>query len=47
MAAAKVFLSYAHEDDAHRAALVDHLTPLIDAGVLLEVWHDRQIQPGL
>lgn len=46
MAAAKVFLSYAHEDDAHRAALVDHLTPLIDAGVLLEVWHDRQIQPG-
>lgn len=45
MAAAKVFLSYAHEDDAHRAALVDHLTPLVDAGVL-EVWHDRQIQPG-
>lgn len=45
MAAAKVFLSYAHEDDAHRAALVDHLTPLIDAGVL-QVWHDRQIQPG-
>ena len=45
MAAAKVFLSYAHEDDAHRAALVDHLTPLIDAGVL-EVWHDRRIRPG-
>lgn len=45
MAAARVFLSYAHEDDAHRAALVDHLAPLIDAGVL-QVWHDRQIQPG-
>lgn len=45
MAAAKVFLSYAHEDDAHRAKLVNHLAPLIDKGVL-QVWHDRKIRPG-
>lgn len=45
MAAAKVFLSYAHKDDAHRAKLVNHLAPLIDKGVL-QVWHDRKIRPG-
>jgi tetratricopeptide (TPR) repeat protein len=45
MAAAKVFLSYAHDDDAHRIKLVKHLAPLIDKGVL-QVWHDRQIRPG-
>jgi tetratricopeptide (TPR) repeat protein len=41
----KLFVSYAHEDDAHRNALVDHLTPLIDAGVF-SLWHDRCLTGG-
>lgn len=41
----KLFISYAHEDDAHRAALVEHLTPLIDAGVFT-LWHDRRLTGG-
>jgi tetratricopeptide (TPR) repeat protein len=41
----KLFLSYAHEDDAHREALVEHLTPLIDAGVFT-LWHDRRLTGG-
>ncbi|HMW21908.1 MAG TPA: TIR domain-containing protein [Burkholderiaceae bacterium] len=41
----KLFISYAHVDDAHRAALVEHLTPLIDAGVFT-LWHDRRLTGG-
>lgn len=41
----KLFISYAHEDDAHRAALVEHLAPLLGAGVFT-LWHDRRLTGG-
>lgn len=41
----KVFISYAHEDDAHRIALVEHLSPLIDNGTFT-LWHDRCLSGG-
>lgn len=41
----KVFISYAHKDDAERADLVDQLTPLVDDHTF-ELWHDRCLRPG-
>ena len=44
-APAKVFFSYAHADEAHRAALEKHLRLLQRQG-LVEGWHDRMIRAG-
>lgn len=41
----KVFVSYAHEDDAHRDTLARHLSALVKEG-LIEIWHDRKITGG-
>ena len=41
----KVFVSYAHEDDRHRATLTRHLSALKAEG-LIEIWHDRRITGG-
>lgn len=41
----KVFVSYAHEDEPHRATLLAHLSALEDEG-LIEIWHDRKITGG-
>jgi formylglycine-generating enzyme required for sulfatase activity len=41
----RVFVSYAHEDEAHRTALEKHLT-LLRRQSLVEPWHDRMIPPG-
>lgn len=42
---AKVFISYAHKDEDHKNALVEHISPLIRAG-LIEEWNDRKLVPG-
>lgn len=44
-AAAKVFVSYAHEDEPFKDALGTMLSLLQRQGVL-EFWHDRRIEPG-
>lgn len=41
----KVFISYAHKDEAHKDALIEHLTTLRRNGIISE-WHDRKIVPG-
>lgn len=41
----KVFLSYAHEDDAHREELGKHLSAL-EREKVVELWHDRRITAG-
>jgi CheY-like chemotaxis protein len=41
----KVFISYAHKDEALRRALDDHLALLIGRGVI-DAWHDRHIVAG-
>jgi len=40
-----VFMSYAHEDEAHRETLARHLRALEDEG-LIRLWHDRKITAG-
>src|SRR5688572_27259939 len=40
-----VFISYAHEDEAHRETLARHLSALEDEG-LIRLWHDRKITAG-
>lgn len=42
---ARIFISYAHADEAHRKRLEVHLSPLIREG-LIEAWHDRMIPAG-
>lgn len=42
---AKVFFSYAHEDEELRDKLETHLSVLKRQGVI-ETWHDRRIGPG-
>lgn len=42
---AKLFVSYSHKDEPHRDALESHLKVLSRTG-LLDVWHDRRIDPG-
>jgi len=41
----RAFVSYAHEDEGFREELSKHLRTLTRRGVL-EVWHDRRIEPG-
>ncbi len=43
--AARVFLSYAHQDEKLRRALGTHLAPLERLGVVA-TWHDREVLPG-
>src|SRR5689334_2656482 len=43
--AVKVFISYAHKDEAYMEALSEHLTMLKRNAVISE-WHDRKIIPG-
>lgn len=43
--AARVFLSYAHQDGELRQALGSHLAPLERQGVIVS-WHDRKVLPG-
>jgi TIR domain len=40
-----VFVSYAHEDEAHRETLARHLSALEDEP-LIRLWHDRKITAG-
>ena len=40
-----VFISYAHEDEAHRETLGKHLSALVREG-LISIWHARQITGG-
>lgn len=42
---ARMFVSYSHKDERHRETLESHLKVLSRAG-LLDVWHDRRIDPG-
>jgi hypothetical protein len=41
----KAFISYAHKDEMHKDALVEHLATLRRSGTITE-WHDRKIVPG-
>jgi N-acetylmuramoyl-L-alanine amidase len=41
----RVFYSYAHEDEAYKDKLVQHLSILKRRGYIAE-WHDRKIEPG-
>jgi tetratricopeptide (TPR) repeat protein len=41
----KGFVSYAHEDEPHRATLAAHLSALEREG-LVDIWHDRKITGG-
>lgn len=41
----RIFVSYAHADEAYRKRLDAHLAPLDREG-LIAVWHDRMISPG-
>jgi internalin A len=41
----KMFVSYSHQDERHRETLESHLKVLSRVG-LLDVWHDRRIDPG-
>src|SRR5437016_4251919 len=41
----KVFVSYAHEDDALRQKLQNHLSDLTQEDFIV-LWHDREISPG-
>ncbi|GMV31904.1 MAG: hypothetical protein AMXMBFR59_40290 [Rhodanobacteraceae bacterium] len=43
--AAKLFISYAHEDEAYKNKLLSHLTMLKREG-LIEPWNDRTIMAG-
>ncbi|MBM4026265.1 MAG: toll/interleukin-1 receptor domain-containing protein, partial [Planctomycetes bacterium] len=42
----KVFISYSHKDDAWKDKLLPQLNALVQAGVGIEVWHDRRIDAG-
>jgi hypothetical protein len=41
----KAFISYAHKDESHKEALVEHLATLRRSGMISE-WNDRKIIPG-
>jgi formylglycine-generating enzyme required for sulfatase activity len=41
----RVFVSYSSSDDAHRQQLDRFLKPFVRAGIV-EIWHDRKIEPG-
>ena len=42
---AKVFFSYAHEDEAFKDKLIKHLS-ILQRQSIIEAWHDRMIAPG-
>ena len=42
---AKVFISYAHADEAYKEKLIKHLS-LLRRQSFIETWHDRMITPG-
>jgi hypothetical protein len=42
----EAFIAYSHTDDAMKQELIKHLSPLQRRG-LVEVWHDRRIEPGV
>ncbi|MHC4569306.1 MAG: hypothetical protein ACYTE3_26565, partial [Planctomycetota bacterium] len=42
---AKVFFSYAHEDESYKDKLVKHLS-ILQRQSVIEVWHDRKIVAG-
>jgi hypothetical protein len=42
----KVFISYAHKDDALRQEFLPHLASAQKEG-LIEIWHDREIRAGV
>lgn len=46
MPAPVVFISYSHKDEAWKDKLLPHLNALVQAGVAMEVWHDRRIDGG-
>ena len=41
----EVFFSYAHEDEALRDQMANHLANLNNQGII-DKWHDRKIPPG-
>jgi internalin A len=41
----RVFLSYSHKDETHKAMLCGHILPLVQEGVL-DWWDDRHLRPG-
>jgi hypothetical protein len=41
----KIFISYSHKDEKYKDELVKMLRPLEDQRIL-EIWQDREIQPG-
>ena len=41
----RVFISYSHRDHDLKDQLLDHLSPMIQSG-LIQVWNDRLISPG-
>jgi hypothetical protein len=41
----KVFISYAHKDEAHKDSLIEHLATLRRNKIISE-WHDRDIVAG-
>lgn len=43
--AARIFLSYSHEDEKYKNELIKHLSGLRRKGII-ENWHDRLIPPG-
>ena len=46
MSAQTVFISYSHQDEAWMKKLLPQLESLRQAGVGMEVWHDRKIDGG-
>jgi len=46
MSTPTVFISYSHKDEAWKDKLVPHLQALAQAGVGMQVWHDRKIDGG-
>ena len=46
MPATTVFISYSHRDEVWKDKLLPHLQALEQAGVEMQVWHDRRIDGG-
>src|SRR5438046_2876999 len=46
MPAPTVFISYSHKDEGWKDKLVPHLKTLEQAGIVMVVWQDRQIDGG-
>lgn len=42
----RLFIAYAHQDEAQRRTLELYLKVLVTHGVIFEIWTDRKIQPG-